>query len=546
MRGYAMSLPVLLVLASNGYAQQGPGAYTTYISGRARLVEKYTISTAAGGKTRVEAEVTAGSQVAQKMSMTLTPEDRPLEYSAGSGGNSVSVQLAGGSATLRLPGQTDRTVSTNATAIYVSGIWFPYIFLFHQYDTAKGGQQSFTAFSPTEGKDISITIEHIAPSDPAGPQSNSAESYRMILAGRVQAEVWTDRNRVPQVLAVPSQGLKVVKEGAESLADSVMKESPLPGVQRFLAEDVTFKNGTVQLAGTLTIPKSGKAPFPAAVLITGSGLQDRDNNPGGNSMFKLIAEKLSANGIAVLRHDDRGFGKSTNPTSATTYRDLINDTKSAVEYLRSRKEIDPDRIALIGHSEGAETAGILAEEDSKIAAIAILAGASRPLDNILIEQALYDEALKRPVDPSSTNEFPEIVRALIKISDDAKAGKQNQSVNDMYEWFRQHAAHDPVQTIRKLKCPILILQGERDEDALSYNGVALALAAARAGNKHVVLRVFPNLTHEFIASSLDKAATMEERGHVSQAMIDTLGKWAVATLVVKNGAEAQDQPESVH
>ncbi|MGH9830047.1 MAG: alpha/beta hydrolase family protein, partial [Blastocatellia bacterium] len=276
---------------------------------------------------------------------------------------------------------------------------------------------------------------------------------------------------------------------------------------------------------------------PIAVLITGSGLQDRDYNPPGLNMFRFIAEKLSANGIAVLRHDDRGVGKSNAPNRPTSYRDLINDTRAAIEYVRSRKEIDPERVALIGHSEGAETAGILAEADPRIAAIALLSGASHPLDFVVIEQALYAEALHRPVDPAATNELPEVVRGLIQCFAGAKAGKSDRSVSDSYDWCGQHAAHDPLATIRMVKCPILILQGERDEDALAYNGVALAMAAAQAGNKHVLLRMFPNLTHVLVASPFDKSASFEQRSRVSEEVLDTLEKWAVATLVPGGGAD---------
>src|SRR5262249_60780153 len=105
-------------------------------------------------------------------------------------------------------------------------------------------------------------------------------------------------------------------------------------------------------------------------------------------------EELSAQGVGVLRHDDRGVGKSSMPKTATSYRDLINDSKAAVEYLRSRKEIDPHRIVLIGHSEGGTTATIIASEDSKIAAIALFAGTmGANFDQLFLEQTIYQLTL---------------------------------------------------------------------------------------------------------------------------------------------------------
>src|SRR5262249_57363062 len=143
-------------------------------------------------------------------------------------------------------------------------------------------------------------------------------------------------------------------------------------------------------------------------------------------------EELSAQGVGVLRHDDRGVGKSSMPKTATSYRDLINDSKAAVEYLRSRKEIDPDRIALIGHSEGGTTATIIASEDSKISAIALLAGAFvTNFDQLLLEQTIYQMALQRPVNPQDREKYPQLTRLLLTLIEEAKAGKPDTEVTDM-------------------------------------------------------------------------------------------------------------------
>jgi dipeptidyl aminopeptidase/acylaminoacyl peptidase len=542
MKCVGFAVAFLAVLASIANGQNTSGTYTTLYAGRALKTENYTVSVREDGNIKVEADTSMSGVHAQRISMILTSAYKPISYSQEVNGAVLSAELSGSSARLRLAGQPDRTVSTDATAIFENVVWSPFIVLLRQYDTSKGGSQSFRAFSPSDGRTLSVRIERTnAPEAGAARQTADREYYVIVLGEKVEIDVWTDRDRTPLVFSIPSQSISVVRNGSEALADLVLKTAAAQeGQGSFTAEEVTFKNGDVQLSGTLTIPKAGKGPFPAVVLITGSGPQDRDNNPGGFSMFRLIAEKLSSNGVAVLRHDDRGFGKSSNPTEPTTYRVLMNDTKAAVDYLRSRKDIDPDRIALIGHSEGVETAGILAEEDKRIAAIGLLGGVSRPLDVVLLEQVWYDEALQRTVDPAAPNELPELVRTLLKQVDAAKDGKPDRSAADLNEYYRQHAAHDPLATIRKVKCPILILQGERDENALAYNGVALALAAAQSGNKHVRLRVFPNLEHSFVASSRDKRGTVEERGHISQEVLETLGKWAVSTLVLRKETEPRN------
>ena len=147
-----------------------------------------------------------------------------------------------------------------------------------------------------------------------------------------------------------------MRHGAEDLAAVVFASSARPGPSEkdpYTTEEVTFRNGEQQLAGTLTIPKGAGAPHPAAILITGSGGQDRDGT-GVANIYRLIAERLSSNGVAVLRADDRGVGKSTPlANKASSYRDLVADTRAAFEYLLTRGDIDKNRVALVGHSEGA-------------------------------------------------------------------------------------------------------------------------------------------------------------------------------------------------
>jgi alpha-beta hydrolase superfamily lysophospholipase len=382
---------------------------------------------------------------------------------------------------------------------------------------------------------VTVAIERTgSPKYAAGDQSVITNSFRIILAERVKIDLWTDQQNVPLIFMIESQGVKAIRKGSETLAEAISQElSGVAGKQPFTSEEVSFANEGVTLSGTLTIPKSGIAPFPAVVLISGTGLQDRDDNPGGHSLFKLIAERLSSNGIAVLRHDDRGFGKSSAPAKASSYRDLIDDTKAAVSYLRKRKEIDADHIVLAGHSEGAETAGIVAQEDSKIAGVALLAGVSRSLDSIILEQALYQQALKGTVDPSATERLPDVSRTLVRAVNEAKEGKPDTSLAGLNEYFRQHAAHDPAGTMKMVHCPVLILQGERDTDALAYHSVALALAAAAGGNKHVLLRIVPDIGHDFTPSSPDKTAGVEERSQPNQEILKILEQWAISLLLPK-------------
>jgi len=316
---------------------------------------------------------------------------------------------------------------------------------------------------------------------------------------------------------------------AQQTSGTVVAES-------YSSEEVIFQNGEISLAGTLTLPKGGGIRYPAALLISGPGPQDRDGNQGVFRLYKLIAEKLSANGVAVLRHDDRGVGKSSMPKTPTTYRDLINDSKAAVEYLRSRKEIYPDRIVLIGHSEGGTTATIIASEDSKIAAIALLAGAMvANFDQLLLEQTIYQLALQRPFNPQDREKYPQIARMVLTLIEGAKAGKPDSAVTDLREYMRQSLALNQAETFKRIRCPVLILQGERDAQVLAHHAVAAARALADAGNKQVSLRIFPNLSHTFTPSPLDQSVAAEKKSQISPEALETIQKWIAEVIIGDKG-----------
>src|SRR5262245_61426625 len=307
--------------------------------------------------------------------------------------------------------------------------------------------------------------------------------------------------------------------------------------ESYSSEEVVFQNGDISLAGTFTLPKGAGIRYPAALLISGAGPQDRDGNQGVFRLYRLIAEKLSANGVDVLRHDDRGVGKSSMPKTPTTYLDVIQDSKSALEYLRSRKEIDPDRIALIGHSEGGTTAAIIASEDSKIAAIALLAGASvANFDQLLIEQTIYQLALERPFNPQDREKYPQMSRLVLTLIEEAKAGKPDSAVTDLHEYMRQSLALNRAETFKRIRCPVLILQGERDALALAHHAVAAARALADAGNKQVLLRIFPNLSHSFTPSPLDQSVAAEKKNQISPEALETIQKWIADVIIGNKGS----------
>lgn len=524
-----LSIGIFLLAVLPAQAQQGSGTYLTYIAGQT-ITETYTVSTEPDGAVKVEAEITAQG-VKQKF-VTRVAGARPVSFLIEIGGaRQLAAEFSGVTVKGAIGGQTFLK-ETQSTLILENGVWHHYLFLLRQYDAAKGGTQNFKIFLPSRATDLDLRVEQPeAQNFNVAGKAIATRRYHMVSSTGAIIDLWADEKLVPRLILIEAQGLKVVQQGSEALAEAILAERAKGAVAPgFLSEEVSFQNGEVKLAGALTFPKNEKSRHPAAVLISGSGLQDRD---GPLSLYRLIAERLSANGIAVLRHDDRGVGKSSSPAKAATYQDLIGDTKAAVEYLRNRKEIDPARVMLVGHSEGGFTARIIAAEDERIAGIALLAGASlATLEKIIREQTLYLASLGKTVDPGNREQLGQEASSIIDLIEKAKTGAPDQRLTDTFEYFRQHIALDMSANIKRLRCPVLILQGERDSNVLASHAVETALALSAAGNKQVRLRIFPNLTHYFTPAFALKA---EERSQVSAEMLEALQKWT--TELVTGGSK---------
>lgn len=280
-------------------------------------------------------------------------------------------------------------------------------------------------------------------------------------------------------------------------------------------EDVKYANpgAGIQLAGTFTLPQ-GEGPFPAAVLITGSGQQDRDETILGHKPFLVLADYLTRRGVAVLRSDDRGAGGSGGEFAAATTADFATDVESAVAYLKTRKEIDFHRIGLIGHSEGGVIAPMVAAGNRDIAFIVMLAGSGVPGDQVIVSQVAATGELagvsKELVEQSRVQErqildlieheknesvLKEKLRTLIPSSDAEFEPVYRQMTTP---WYRYFLTYDPAPALRKVQCPVLALIGGKDTQvAASVNLPAIRQALAAGGNSHVDVEEIQGLNHLF-------------------------------------------------
>jgi hypothetical protein len=290
-------------------------------------------------------------------------------------------------------------------------------------------------------------------------------------------------------------------------------------------EEVSYSN-KVQgdtLAATLTIPR-GEGPFPAALLITGSGPQDRDESLMGHKPFLVLSDWLTRKGIVVLRADDRGTGKSTGDfaTATTadfataTTADFATDVEAGVAFLKTRSEVDPHKIGLIGHSEGGIIAPMVAARNHDVAFIVMMAGSGVPGDQILVEQSLLlSEAAGMSKDKAEKNAATEaeLLALVMNEKDDAVLRKElhEKLADQMTEpqmgaqinavtspWFRYFLAYDPATALEKVKCPVLALNGEKDlQVPPKQNLPAIRKALEDAGNKNFEVDELPGLNHLF-------------------------------------------------
>ena len=264
-----------------------------------------------------------------------------------------------------------------------------------------------------------------------------------------------------------------------------------PADAPYTAEDVVVKTPAGHtLAGTLTLPKgaSREKPVGAIVTVTGSGAQDRDENIGleGFRPFRQIADSLGRRGIAVLRMDDRGTGASGGTFKGSTSADFAEDTRAGLAYLRTRPEIRADRLGVLGHSEGALIAPMVADKESALRAIVLLAGIARPGRTALHFQ------MKNQVDQNTTL-TPEQRESRI-----AEIPKRIDAMAAADPWMNFFLTYDPAPTMRRVKTPVLILTGSRDQQAVPEEVALQEAAFKEGGNKDVTARVLPDLNHLFV------------------------------------------------
>jgi pimeloyl-ACP methyl ester carboxylesterase len=319
----------------------------------------------------------------------------------------------------------------------------------------------------------------------------------------------------------------------------------------YLVEDVVFVNRTannIKLAGTITIPKDIKKPC-VAILISGSGPQNRNEKAFDHEPFLVLSDYLSRNGIAVLRFDDRGTAQSEGDFKSATSYDLSTDVEAAFEYLLTRNDIDKEKIGLIGHSEGGLIAPLLAARNDKIAFVISLAGPAVEIDKLMLKQiedlavseSNTTEQIKSRLDLNSEvftaiKSIDEVTQLEIKtreiLTKNSFANNDKKSHDNFIKritspWFRYFIRYNPRVALEKIHCPVLAINGNLDKQVnAEMNLEAMRTALTKANNPDFTIQYLPGLNHGFQEAKTGNVAeyTMIEQT-MSPLVLETVAKW---------------------
>jgi uncharacterized protein len=525
---------ILVLVGSAPASAQESVNFTVFLRGTAIGGEEATVRRTDAGWT-----ITAAGRLAEPLDlatrrflMRYDSEWRPLELSidALSRGAVLTIRTSFGDGSavneVTQAGQTQRkTDPITRDAVVLPNLFFSsYEALAARLGGLKVGAALKAYIAPQA--EITVTITGISEQKiETAKRTISARTYNLTFenpGAAMLAELWTDERGRMLRFVVPAQSLAVVRDDIASVAARPQT------ISREGDESVKIPASGFNLAGTLsqprgTAPEGAKGRFPAIVLVPGSGPTDRDETVAGIPVFGQLAAFFADAGYFVIRFDKRGVGQSGGRMETATLQDYAEDVLAMIRFLKKRKDVDGERIAVFGHNEGGWVGLIAASRTEDIRAVVLAASASGSGGDLVLEQQrhLLDLTTLTSDEKQVKVDLQKRIQAAVLGQgpwDDVPPELRKQADTP---WFQSMLRFNPSQVMPKVKQPLLMLQGELDRQVPAHHADALAdLARARwrkARPDSVEVRRFPDLNHLFVKA---KSGEVSEYGELAGGQVD--------------------------
>jgi pimeloyl-ACP methyl ester carboxylesterase len=539
---------LLIVLAAPAHAQQepassGPTAYTVFLRGVAAGVENVTISTDANGTSfRSQARFNPPLNITLRSSeIRYTPDWTPVSFSAEGSFNGleavIRASFQNGTATIQ--GTEGGTPTTQTQPVSPKVVLLPnavfagYLTLAKRLATDPPGVE-LRAYVPTQ-VEFPIRVTAVTNSQAqVGTNVFPVRQYDLIFAqpsGDLAVTLTATAQGDLVRLSVASQSLEIVRSDLASPTSRTQVFSN-PGDEAVIIPLEGFN-----LGATVTHPRGAGAAarMPAVVLLAAANVNDRDGVMSGVPTLGQLAGALAEAGFLAVRYDKRGYGQSGGRSESATLLDQAEDARAVVRWLSNRKDVDPKRIAVVGHGEGAMVGLVAASREAKIAAVVSIASPSTPgTEQFLEQQRLAVEASNLP-----QSERDKRLALQRQVQEAVLTGKGWEGVPaDIRRaadtpWFQSVLAYDPAKVLKDVRQPLLIVHGEMDREAPVAHAEKLAALARDQGKSKsvdlVIVRGVNHLLAPAVTGNTSEYGTLTDR-NVSKDVLATVTGWLTKTL----------------
>jgi pimeloyl-ACP methyl ester carboxylesterase len=538
---------LLLILAAPARAQQAPAAstatgYTVFLRGMAAGVENVTVTTDANGTSfRSDGRLNPPLNITLRSSeIRYTSDWTPTTFSAEGSFNGVDATIRtgfqNGTATIQLteagtPITQTQTVSPK-TVLLPNAVFAGYLALAKRLATDPPGVE-IRAYVPTQ-VEFPIRVTAVNNSQvQVGTTVFPVRQYDLVFA-QPSGDLAVKLTATPQGdlvrLSVASQSLELVRTDVAS-ANSRTQVFSNPG-----DEAVTLPLEGFNLGATITHPRDAQAStkVPAVILLAAANVNDRDGVISGVPTLGQLAGALADAGFLAVRYDKRGYGQSGGRSESATLIDQAEDARAVVRWLSNRKDVDPKRIAIVGHGEGAMVGLVAASREGKIAAVVSIASPSTPgTEQFLEQQRLAVESSNLP--PGERDKRLALQR---QVQQAVLTGKGWEGVPaDVRRaadtpWFQSVLAYDPAKVLKDVKQPLLIVHGEIDREAPVDHAEKLAALAREGKSKSVDLVIVRGVNHLLapaVTGNMTEYGTLTDR-NVSKDVLTAVSGWLTKTL----------------